>query len=62
MDRNDSSRRRSGIVDKWRTCLTSGEIFEYETRVRLAAPQSVVLSVCAEAVAAGPLCDKSDIG
>jgi hypothetical protein len=20
----------AGIVDKWRTCLTSGEIFEYE--------------------------------
>ncbi|HYA23522.1 MAG TPA: PAS domain-containing protein [Terriglobales bacterium] len=23
-----------GIVDKWRACLASGEIFEYETRVR----------------------------
>jgi PAS domain S-box-containing protein len=23
-----------GIVDKWRACLASGEVFEYETRVR----------------------------
>jgi PAS domain S-box-containing protein len=26
----------AGIVDKWRACLASGEIFEYETRVRRA--------------------------
>jgi PAS domain S-box-containing protein len=26
----------TGIVDKWRACLASGEIFEYETRVRRA--------------------------
>jgi len=26
----------AGIVDKWRACLASGEIFEYETRVRQA--------------------------
>ena len=25
-----------GIVDKWRACLSSGEVFEYETRVRRA--------------------------
>ena len=25
-----------GIVDKWQACLASGEIFEYETRVRRA--------------------------
>ena len=26
----------AGIVDKWRACLASGEVFEYETRVRRA--------------------------
>ena len=26
----------AGIVDRWRACLASGEIFEYETRVRRA--------------------------
>src|SRR6185369_10250319 len=26
----------AGIVDKWRACLASGEIFEYETRIRRA--------------------------
>src|SRR5438093_3295086 len=26
----------AGIVDKWRACLASGEIFDYETRVRRA--------------------------
>jgi len=26
----------TGIVDRWRACLASGEIFEYETRVRRA--------------------------
>jgi hypothetical protein len=26
----------TGIVDKWRACLASGEVFEYETRVRRA--------------------------
>ncbi len=26
----------AGIVDKWRACVASGEIFEYETRVRRA--------------------------
>jgi PAS domain S-box-containing protein len=26
----------AGIVDKWRACLASGEIFEYEARVRRA--------------------------
>ena len=26
----------TGIVEKWRACLASGEIFEYETRVRRA--------------------------
>jgi PAS domain S-box-containing protein len=28
-----------GILDKWRACLASGEIFEYETRVRRADGQ-----------------------